>query len=256
MKKESNKKFSKRKRTNPRSLLLDLLLNLGFQVLKVPRKSGPLRAIPMDPQAEDGEILRSTVAMQTLVENFEFKRLLDIGSGAGRHADFFRRAGKEVTELDYGKSVYFEKKTTDRIVVFGDYMLKEFDEQFDCIWASHVLEHQLNVNAFLKKCHSDLREGGVLCITVPPARHELVGGHLTLWNGGLVLYNLILAGFNCNDASVLYSDYNISVIVKKVSIVELPELSFDSGDIDRLSNFFPDQFHEGASGFIRKLNWP
>ena len=235
---------------------MDLLLNLGFQVLKVPLKSGPLLKIPMDPQTEEGEIFRSTIAMQTLVENFEFKTVLDIGSGAGRHADFFRLAGKEVTELDYGTSVYFQANTTDRVVVFGDYMLKNFDEQFDCIWANHVLEHQFNVNAFLKKCHSDLREGGVLCITVPPARHELVGGHLTLWNGGLLLYNLVLAGFNCKYASVLYSDYNISVIVKKISIPELPELSFDHGDIDRLSNFLPDQLHERASGFIRKLNWP
>ena len=49
------------------------------------------------------------------------------------------------------------------------------------------------VYLFLKKVHSLLNEGGYLAIIVPPRKPFIVGGHVTIWNAGLVLYNLILA---------------------------------------------------------------
>ena len=122
-------------------------------------------------------------------------------------------------------------------------------------WASHVLEHQANPNLFLKKIHSNLKENGILAITVPPLKHEIVGGHLTLWNAGLLLYQLVLAGFNCSDASILTYGYNISIIIRKRSISDFPELSFDKGDIKKLSNYFPVGFEEPFNGNIRRLNW-
>ncbi len=74
---------------------------------------------------------------------------------------------------------------------------------YDAIWCAHCLEHQRNVGSFLEKIFSELKDGGVLCVTVPPLKTNIVGGHLTLWNGGLLLYNLILAGFDCAKASII-----------------------------------------------------
>ena len=76
-------------------------------------------------------------------------------------------------------------------------------------------EHQVNPNLFLKKIFNDLKEGGVLAITVPPLKHEIVGGHVTLWNAGLTMYQLVLAGFNCKNISIKSYGYNISVVLKK-----------------------------------------
>jgi hypothetical protein len=82
------------------------------------------------------------------------------------------------------------------------------------VWCSHVLEHQPNAGLFLAKLIRDCRDGGILAITVPPAKTEIVGGHVSLWNAGLLLYRLALTGIDCRDARVKTYGYNVSVIVR------------------------------------------
>ncbi|MFI0849469.1 methyltransferase domain-containing protein [Mesorhizobium sp. IMUNJ 23232] len=194
----------------------------------------------------------SGLMIQHLVDAREFSTVLDIGSGAGEQADSLRRHGKIVTELDYGESHYFKMKEDGSAVVRGDFLALAFSEQFDCVIASHVLEHQLNVNAFLRKVNDVVREGGCVAISVPPLKHQIVGGHVTLWNAGLVLYNLVLAGFDCREPWIRQYGYNISVVVRKRRI-EPAGLVFDNGDIDRISEFLPPGFGEGFNGDIRRL---
>lgn len=189
---------------------------------------------------------RGSQALDRLCRDYpDVCTVLDIGSGAGTQAERLRQEGKKVTTISL-------KPPADRI---GDYLLQEFVGPFDAIWASHVLEHQPNPNMFLCKCFDDLRDDGVLAITVPPLKHEIVGGHLTLWNAGLLLYNLIIAGFDCSEARVSGEyDYDISVIVRKKA-ADLPELTFDSGDVKRLSRFFPFEAKDGFHGQIAPINW-
>lgn len=169
-----------------------------------------------------------------------FNTVLDVGAGNGPHANLFKELGKNVKTVDF-KNADFN----------GDYLNLNVG-QYDLIWCCHVLEHQLNVNQFLKKIYTDLN--GWLVITVPPAKHNIVGGHLTLWNAGLLFYNLILAGFDCSEAKVKTYGYNISVIVKKKQAV-LPELNYDFGDIELLNKFFPFDAKQGFDGNIQELNW-
>lgn len=171
--------------------------------------------------------------------------ILDIGAGKGMHTRAMRAAGLTVETNDIIEADH-QMPYEELIDLRG----------FDGIWASHVLEHQINPGLFLKKVHNDLHEGGWLAISVPPRKDEIVGGHVTLWNAGLLLYNLIMAGFDCSEAAVASYHYNISVVLKKRQI-ELPELHYDSGDIDRLSMFFPNglDIKEGFNGLIRKHNW-
>lgn len=132
--------------------------------------------------------------------------------------------------------------------------MERYFAPFDAIWCCHVLEHQRNVGAFLEKCFADLKDGGWLAVTVPPRKDEIVGGHLTLWNAGLLLYNLILAGFDCSGASVKTYGYNVSVIVRKRR-ANLPALKMDCGDIESLAEFFPMPVEQGFSGLIGGINW-
>lgn len=194
----------------------------------------------------------SDLMINHLIHERSFETVLDVGSGAGEQANALRNAGKTVTELDYGKSKYFVLNPNDGGAVIGDFVELEIKEQFDCVVASHVLEHQLNVGAFLKKVHSVLREGGVVAISVPPAKPQIVGGHVTLWNAGLLLYNLVLAGFDCSNPWVRSYGYNISVVVEKKTI-ELHDLEFDSGDVDRIKMYLPDGLGEGFNGDIARL---
>lgn len=204
---------------------------------------------PFDDLPFAGETLKK------FITDFNFQTVLDIGSGEGKHSDMLQMKGKKVTSIDFGKSIYFEKRNENHNCIYGDYYSYKFENQFDAIWASHVLEHQVNPNLFLKKIHNDLKENGILAITVPPLKHEIVGGHVTLWNAGLLIYQLVLAGFNCSNISVKSYGYNISVILKKKSIDIFPELSFDSGDIEKLKIYLPKGFSEPFNGQIKCLNW-
>lgn len=173
-------------------------------------------------------------------------KVLDIGAGDGQHATHMREAGLDVVECDYAKGCDFPLKLYHQIT---DQL------PFDAVWCSHTLEHALDVHQFLIAIYRYLKQGGVLGVTVPPAKHEIVGGHVSLWNAGLLLYRLILAGFDCSQARVGNYGYNISVIVQKTLISPRPILMRDHGDIDRLSRFFPLAFQEGYSGVIPNIRW-
>ena len=205
------------------------------------------------------------IGLLYLIKNYKFKTILDIGSGQGTHANILRACKKKVTEIDLGKSYYSTKRIKNNFI-HKDYLNIKFNKKFDAIWACHVLEHQPNPNLFLKKIHKDLKNNGILVITVPPLKDYIVGGHLSLWNAGLLLYNLILAGFDCKNASIKKYDYNITVIVQKKSI-KLPKLSYDYKDVEKLIDYFPTKLRnmsnkinnglllEGFNGNIKQLNW-
>jgi SAM-dependent methyltransferase len=171
------------------------------------------------------------------------RKAIDIGSGDGLHAARLRSAGVEVVTVSL-------REPAD---VIADYLDTNIGP-VDLVWASHVLEHQPNPNLFLKKCFADLRDGGWLCVTVPPLKHEIVGGHVSLWNAGLLLYHLILAGFDCRDAMVKCYGYNISALVQKIP-ARLPALAMDFGDIEALSEFFPFPVANGFRGDFESANW-
>lgn len=197
----------------------------------------------------------SGLMLQYLVKNCVFKSVLDIGSGEGIQAKILRAKGKSVTEIDYGGSRYHISRTGNNKedLLVGDFVNMDIIDKYDCVIASHVLEHQRNVGFFLDKAHSVLKEGGYLGITVPPSKSNIVGGHLSIWNAGLILYNLVLAGFDCKNAWVRKYGYNISVVIKKVSIK--PEgLVYDAGDVDAIAKYLPEGFKEGFNGSIVELN--
>ena len=181
-------------------------------------------------------------------------RILDVGAGWDEpHAIFFRGLGHHVDTVD------FHKKATHR----GDFLEIDFDRQYDALWASHVLEHMPNVGAALAKFKATVRLGGWLAITVPPLKHDIVGGHVSLWNAGLLLYNLVLSGLDCSAAMVRSYDYNISIIVGNHP-VNLPRLVHDNGDLETLESLFPvgllkearaSGFKQGFGGVITDRNW-
>lgn len=185
--------------------------------------------------------------LRFVVDNYKFSTVLDIGSGQGLHANRFRECGKKVVTLDRGT----HWGTPD---IQGDVLTIDKQPDIDLFWCSHVLEHQRNVGQFLDRLHYIANEGSLIAITIPPAKHQIVGGHVSIWNAGLLLYNLVLSGFDCKQAHVKQYGYNISVVVRKKTI-QLPELHMDAGDIDKLSAFFPMPVTQGFNGDIKNINW-
>lgn len=201
-------------------------------------------------------------ALNKLLKDYEFNTVLDIGCGAGKHAEIFLSEGKAVTAIDYGKSLCFEQNSGRLETIVADFNTYNFDKQFDCVWCCHCLEHQLNVQIFLEKINVVLKDGGVLALVVPPLKHMIVGGHVNLFNAGLLLYRLVLAGFDCREASMLAYGYNICVLLKKRKIEVLENISYDCGDLRTLHQYFPEEleYHESRKdipfeGRILKINW-
>lgn len=186
------------------------------------------------------ENLTANIALYKLLKNGKFNTVLDIGSGAGDHAAILEAAGKKVTRFDFGKSRAFDSEGESDKTIIGDYLTYKFSQEFDCIWASHVLEHTVFTHEFLVKLTKDCRPNGTIVITVPPAKAQLVGGHVTLWTPALLLYRAVLAGIDCSNAKIMRYGYNISLIAQnKANNVDLSELAWDLHDIDRLKAYFP-----------------
>ena len=105
--------------------------------------------------------------------------------------------------------------------------------------------------------------GGVLAVTVPPYESVIMGGHVSLWNAGLLLYRLVLAGVNCRDAQIKTYDWDISVIVSVKEIIDVRDkLVYDMGDLRTIREylpsglkFFPSEHDDPYYGNIDKLNW-
>jgi SAM-dependent methyltransferase len=176
--------------------------------------------------------------------------VLDIGAGVNEiHTNILKNLNFKVDTCDFYETATY----------IGDFNSILFNKQYDGVWVSHCLEHQLNVNNFLKKINSIIKEGGIVCITVPPLKTKIVGGHVNLWCPGLLIYNLVLAGFDCNQIKLKTYGYNISAIVKKKSFI-LPELTYDTKDLNILKNYFPENLEwddkkQKFSGIIDELNW-
>lgn len=195
-------------------------------------------------------------ALCHLLRHYNFHTVLDVGCGSqAPHSYEFHKAGKEVHAVDLSPP-----KNAPFAVYPQNYLnYASSDKQFDCVWASHVLEHQLNVHTFLTKIFYELKDGGIFAVTVPPLKHQIVGGHVSLWNMGLVFYRLILAGFDCREAIGKKYGYNISVIVpKKPNNIQHGSLNFDYGDIEKISGFFPKGYTwpHGFNGDLSNVNWP
>jgi len=190
----------------------------------------------------------------------DFTTVLDIGGGGLEASEQFLNNGKTVDVSDYEDGLYIVKSKVDRSLinkfVYGDFCEAVFDKQYDAIWCAHVLEHQLNPNIFLKKIFSILKEGGWMAITIPPRKPIIVGGHVSIWNAGLLLYHLVHAGFDCSDAKVIQYDYNIGIVLQKKSIKDFPKLHYDKDDLIKLNPYFPvDTLTDSFNGDILLLNW-
>ena len=162
-----------------------------------------------------------------VLETYNITTVLDVGGGSGHDKAAFEAKGKQVDIVDLNGGTYT-----------GDYNRLFIPKQYSMVWCSHCLEHQLNVHTFLQKLISNVEPDGVLAIIVPPLKHQVVGGHLSLWNVGLLMYRLILAGLDCSEARGVLEGYNVCVAVQNKP-AKLPELAYDKGDIEKLAHLFP-----------------
>lgn len=188
----------------------------------------------------------SYYAMQYISRNYSPSTVIDVGSGGGYHAKYFKEKGAIVTCIDFGSSIYAKNKVDNGIhVVNIDFNEFKTEQKFGLVWASHVLEHQQNVGNFLDKLIEVCAIDGLICITVPDMHRRLMGGHLTLWNPGLLAYNIVLRGVDLSDALFVRGSNEFSIIFSPKLIMLPGGMSHDCGDLNILKEYMPCGLEEG-----------
>ena len=145
-----------------------------------------------------------------------YKTALDIGSGDGKQTEILRAAGLEVFQLD---------KYSDKAEYKVDFISHNFDQKFDIVYCSHVIEHQRNVGNFLDKIFDVMSDDGLLLISAPKHPAErLIDGHLNCFYSTYFIQQLIHAGFDLKNGKYLSCAHiENAAIVSKARNFELSE---------------------------------
>jgi len=101
-------------------------------------------------------------------------KLLEIGSGQGQSSWWFEQKGFNVTgiEPDESNVDLINQKLKHGKCVIGTAENFKINEIFDVIWMSHVLEHIIKPESFLKKIRENLNQDGIFFIEVPNCENK------------------------------------------------------------------------------------
>ncbi|MGI0022142.1 MAG: class I SAM-dependent methyltransferase, partial [Nitrososphaeraceae archaeon] len=104
------------------------------------------------------------------------KKFLEIGTGAGQTIFWFEEIGFSVTgiEPDERNVNLINHKLRYEHCITGFIEDVQVNEKFDIIWISHVMEHLVRPDLFLKKFKNNLEEDGILFIEVPNCENDMV----------------------------------------------------------------------------------
>lgn len=172
-------------------------------------------------------------AFDQLLATTSFRRILLANTPDATLAEALRSASKQVEEKTVADSDETAASTSP----------------YDVVWTS-ALHRVRNPGVFIDNLKKYLIPGGTLVINAPCANNALGSGNLTMWNAGLIIYNLVRAGIDCKHARVCTTKTIVSVIVTLTGRYVPPDISFNT-----LGDFFPIPIAQHFDGRISLVNW-
>ena len=97
----------------------------------------------------------------------EQQKLLDIGCGNGQFLYRAKDLGFDVSGVDFDKYAVSQANKLNLNVQLGSLEVIDTSSRFDCITASHVIEHVRDTNIFLDIIFDRLEEGGYFYLSTP-----------------------------------------------------------------------------------------
>lgn len=113
------------------------------------------------------------------------KVVADVGCGIGNLADLIEKhtPSAKILGFDYSQVAVDYANSRGLSAVFSQHdIYDEFDQQFDFIFCTEVLEHLLYPEVALKHLFDAVSPGGGLLITVPDGRKDTWSGHINFWS--------------------------------------------------------------------------
>ena len=97
--------------------------------------------------------------------------ILDVGCDGGALTDYLHRQGHHIVGLDITEAyILLNRERMPEIEwVLAAFEETEYHEEFDTLICAEVLEHVMDLDAFLQRALQCLRPGGVFIGTVPAA---------------------------------------------------------------------------------------
>ena len=128
--------------------------------------------------------------------------------------------------------------------------LLDIDSGLDLVVLSQI-HRQRNVGQYLDRAFKALKVNGELALICPFYSNCVGSGNSNnLWNAGTLLYNLILAGFDCKKAKVSTFQNQIQIYVIK-NDRKIP----NAVSLSLLYDFFPIEVYQHFDGNILEVNW-
>ena len=101
-------------------------------------------------------------------------KFMDVGCGNGQVVDVASQLGWNAMGLEIDPEAVRVARTSGLNIMEGTYeKLSEYEQEFDCIMCSHVLEHVHDPRDMVEKMKSAIKAGGVLMITLPNSLSSL-----------------------------------------------------------------------------------
>lgn len=207
-------------------------------------------------------------ALEKIINDFEHHSVLDIGCGQGIQGKIMQDYGKNVTGITISKEAGYNGVCLKN-VIYGDFLKLKLKKKYDVVWVSHILEHIVDIDGFLKKLKLVIADDGCVAITVPRETTILLP-HIHTFSAGRLLRYMVCAGYDCRNAEILEYGYNISIILPKTKFIETKydidgfvNESNNSTGADEIFEYLPKEIELKKSwdniyffeGDIRELNW-
>lgn len=176
-----------------------------------------------------------------ICQNVSGDTVLDIGCSQGITAILLGREGKKVLGLDLSESAIKdalenldkEEEETKSCVQFekANFMLKDFNEQYNTVILGEVLEHINDIHAFFNKASSLLKENGTLIVTTPFGINDFIDHKRTFY-----LFDFLrLQNHEMSITDIKFFGKWIGVIYKKKNEAVL---KIDEGLLEKLEAAF------------------